>query len=152
MYLFLLTTNKGVVHRNNQNVMKKVQSISVLILSESDFKTMGKWGKGFDFYEGNSKDSLIDVFSGGYYYHPEWDFGFQIVEKPNGDYEVTTSSVFQRLIDGEFPVAECISLGYSEKEIHKEFLKFLRDGIKQTYKEYTIGCDFSQMVNLINNK
>ena len=133
--------------------MKKVQSNSVLILSESDFKTMGKWGKGFDYYDGNPTKGVIDVFSGGaHYYHSEWDFCFQIVEKSNCDYYVSTASVWQTLIDGDFPISECISLGYSEKEINKEFLKFLRDGIKQTYNEYTIGCDFSKMVNLINNK
>ena len=116
--------------------MKKVQSNSVLILSESDFKTMGKWGKGFDYYEPNPKDSLIDVFSGAYYYHSDWDFGFQITEKPNGDYFINISSVWQTILSGNFPVTECISKGFSKKEINKEFLNFLMDGIEQTYNDY----------------
>jgi hypothetical protein len=133
--------------------MKKVQSNSVLILSESDFNKMGKWGKGFDYYEPNPKGSLIDVFgSGGYYYNTDWDFGFQITKKPNGDYFINISSVWQTLIDGDFPISEYITEGYSEKEINMYFLKFLKGGIQQIYKEYTIGCDFSEMVNLISNK
>ena len=118
--------------------MKKVQNNkSVIVLSTEDFKSMGKWGKGWETSYHDGKEVVEGFCMGTLYYHSKWDFGFQIVETNKGNYKVGFSSMWvYDILVGEFPISECISKGLSEKEINKEFLNFLMDGIEQTYNDY----------------
>jgi hypothetical protein len=120
--------------------MKKVQNNkSVIVLSTEDFKSMGKWGKGWETSYHNGNELVEGFCMGTMYYHSEWDFGFQIVETNKGNYKVSFSSSWvYNILVGEFPISECIKEGFTDEETNKEFLRWLRNGIEKTYNDYSL--------------